>query len=99
VGALLISPYGFDYDLVILALPIALMAADGLRNGWMPGMRTVLVIAWLTPLLLPILAERISLQLMPVLLGFFGFIQARLWAEPAGAAACNAEPAAAAGRS
>ncbi|MBX6741954.1 MAG: DUF2029 domain-containing protein [Acetobacteraceae bacterium] len=98
VGALLISPYGFDYDLVILALPIALMAMDGLRNGWMPGMRTVLVVAWLTPLLLPMLAEKTSLQLMPVvLLGFFGMIQARLWAEPVGTEARRAKPVAAVG--
>ena len=38
----LISPYAYAYDMVVLALPIALLAAGGLKRGWMPGMRTML---------------------------------------------------------
>jgi hypothetical protein len=68
VALLLISPYCFDYDLVVLALPIGLLALDGMREGWMPGMRTMLVVAWFTPLALPGLAEQMPLQLMPIVL-------------------------------
>jgi hypothetical protein len=79
VALLMISPYAFDYDLVILALPIGLMAVDGVRNGWMPGMRTVLVAAWFAPLVLPGVAEKVSLQLMPfVLLALFASIRWRI---------------------
>lgn len=79
VALLMISPYGFDYDLVILALPIALAALDGIRNGWMPGMRTVLVAAYFAPLILPGIAEKTSLQLMPlVLLALFAAIRWRI---------------------
>jgi len=79
VALLLISPYGFDYDLVILALPIGLLAVDGMRNGWMPGVRTILVVVWFMPLVMPGIAERISLQFMPVvLLLLFALVWRRL---------------------
>jgi hypothetical protein len=79
VALLLISPYGFDYDLVILAVPILLLLADGMRNGWMPGMRTMLAAVWVMPLALPGLAEHSPFQLMPlVLLAFFGAICVRI---------------------
>jgi hypothetical protein len=75
VALVLISPYAYDYDMVVLALPIALLAADGLKNGWAPGMRTMLVAVWAAPLVLPMLAEHAKLQLMPaLLLAFFAMI-------------------------
>lgn len=78
---LILSPYAFDYDLVVLALPIALLAVDGMRRGWMPGMRTVLAVAWFAPLILPAIAEKTSLQLMPlVLLVLFASIRRRIGA-------------------
>lgn len=49
-GAPLATPYVFDYDLAILAIPMALVAMDGMRRGWLKGDREVLIIAWLTPL-------------------------------------------------
>jgi hypothetical protein len=83
VALLLLSPYAYDYDLVVLALPIALLAADGLRHGWMPGLRTLLVAVWLAPLLLPAVAEALKLQLMPALLiAFFAVIHRRLMSAP-----------------
>lgn len=83
VALLLISPYSFDYDLVILALPIALLVADGLRRGWMPGVRTVLITAYFMPLVLPGIAEKLSLQLMPfVLLALFATIRWRIGMAP-----------------
>ncbi len=93
IALLQISPYGFDYDLAILALPIGLAALDGLRNGWMPGLRTMLVAVWFTPIFLPGIAENLSLQLMPVvLLGFFAMVWRRS-AEPLVVAAPVSETA------
>lgn len=81
VAALLMSPFAYDYDAALLALPIALLAADGLEHGWVPGMRMVLVAAWLTPLFGTIIATPTHLQLMPVsLLALFALIYRRLTA-------------------
>lgn len=62
-AALLVTPYVFDYDLVLLAVPIALLARDGREHGWLPGDREILVAAWLAPLLSPVLAEVVGIQL------------------------------------
>jgi Glycosyltransferase family 87 len=67
-GTALVSPFLYDYDLVLLAVPIALLAADGLRFGWMPGLRTVLVAAWVAPALGSSLARYAHLPLMPLVL-------------------------------
>lgn len=78
IALLLMSPYAFDYDLVVLALPILVLIADGQRNGWMPGLRTVLLMTWLTPSL-TFVALKLSLQLMPaLLLVFFAFAYRRI---------------------
>lgn len=62
-GALVATPYVFDYDLVLLAVPIALLARDGSIRGWLPGDREVLVAAWLMPLLSPVIAHASGAQL------------------------------------
>lgn len=62
----LVSPYLFDYDLAVIVLPIGVLLLDGFRNGWMPGMRIVLPIAWIVPAVAPKLAEITGLQIMPL---------------------------------
>jgi hypothetical protein len=65
----LISPFIYDYDLAVLAVPIALLAADGLRVGeFVPGVKSVLVAAWFAPLLGAPLARFAHLPIMPALL-------------------------------
>jgi len=64
----LLSPFIYDYDLVLLAIAIAILAADGLRSGWMPGVRTLLVIAWLAPLVGTGLARYAHLPLVPLVM-------------------------------
>jgi hypothetical protein len=59
----LVSPYLFFYDLVWLAFPIAWLALDGQQNGWSRGVREVLVIAWLLPML-----TVLSVQVAPLVL-------------------------------
>ncbi|HKF70750.1 MAG TPA: glycosyltransferase family 87 protein [Stellaceae bacterium] len=67
-GTTLAVPALYDYDLVMLAIPMAILAADGIRFGWMPGLRTLLVIVWLTPMIGSSLARHAHLPLMPLVL-------------------------------
>ncbi len=48
-AALLATPYGYDYDLVLLALPIALLAVHGLERSFGPWEHLVLTLAWIAP--------------------------------------------------
>jgi hypothetical protein len=64
-ATMLATPYMFDYDLVVLALPIAWLAADGVARGWRPAEREVLVAAWVAPVVAPGLAAATGLQLAP----------------------------------
>jgi hypothetical protein len=62
-GTLLASPYLLEYDLAWLALPMAWVAQQGLRTGWLHWEREVLVAAWLAPILCIALAKAYSIQL------------------------------------
>lgn len=62
----LVSPYLFDYDLALTVLPIGALLIDGFRNGWIPGMRIILPIAWLAPAIAPTLAQFTGVQVMPL---------------------------------
>lgn len=63
---LAVSPYLFDYDLVLLALPIGLLANYGRQASLPAGSRTVMALAFIAPMFMPPLAERTHLQLMPI---------------------------------
>jgi len=67
-GTALAVPALYDYDLVVLAIPMAILAEDGIRAGWMPGLRTLLVIVWLMPMIGSSLARYAHLPLMPLVL-------------------------------
>ncbi|ACF11860.1 conserved hypothetical protein [Chlorobaculum parvum NCIB 8327] len=73
----LVSPYLFDYDLVWLAFPIAWLALDGLRNGWLRGEREVLVVAWLLPMVMVPIAVVLNVQIGPFVLCALLWIAAR----------------------
>lgn len=62
----LLIPYVRDYDLVILALPIAWLAADGLKRGFLPWEKLTLAAVWLLPLLVQI--STLGLPLTPIML-------------------------------
>lgn len=55
-GSVLVPPYIFDYDLTLLAIPIALLAQEGLRSGWRPCEREILVVTGLAPMVGPAVA-------------------------------------------
>ncbi len=72
LATLSVSPYVFDYDLTLLALPIALVAEYGRRYPLPPGTKIALVLAFVTPIAFLSIASLTHLQLMPLaLLGFF----------------------------
>jgi alpha-1,2-mannosyltransferase len=50
LSAMLASPYGYDYDMMILAPAIAFLASDGLAQGWRPWEKTLLAAFWLMPI-------------------------------------------------
>lgn len=48
-GSLMVSPYLLQYDLVLLALPIAWTAMEALEHGFLPFEKFVLSLAWFVP--------------------------------------------------
>ena len=57
VAAALATPYGFDYDLVLIGPAIAFMAAHGLERGFLPWEKSLLALAWLMPIVARGIAE------------------------------------------
>ncbi|WP_158915012.1 glycosyltransferase family 87 protein [Caulobacter sp. S45] len=68
LATLLLSPYLFDYDLVLLAIPIGALAAYGQGTSLPLGGRATLVLVFAAPLVLESVAYALHLQLTPVIL-------------------------------
>lgn len=84
VAILLTSPYAFEYDLTILALPLAWLGMEVLATGWRPLEQIVMAAAWLLPIVAPFLARLTHCQLSPlVLLLFLVLLLRRAVASPA----------------
>jgi hypothetical protein len=67
IGAMLATPYSLDYDMMVLAVAIAFLAADGLRRGFAPWEKSALALLWIVPLAARSIAE-------------FAFVPIGLWA-------------------
>ncbi len=65
-ATLLVTPYMMDYDLVILALPIAWIALEGRRSGFLPWEKSLLAFVWLLPLFASSLAGHAMIPLAPL---------------------------------
>jgi alpha-1,2-mannosyltransferase len=65
-GMLLTTPYMMDYDLVILALPIAWLALEGRRSDFLPWEKSLLAFIWLLPLFARSLAGRAMIPIAPL---------------------------------
>lgn len=76
-GTPLMSPYVFDYDLALLAIPIAILAWDGVERGWHAGDREVLVLAFFAPALVSSIGYAITLQLGPIFLALLFAVAVR----------------------
>ncbi|MFV0281778.1 MAG: glycosyltransferase family 87 protein [Rhodoblastus sp.] len=93
-AATLTSPYFLDYDLALLAIPLAWAAAQGVRTGFLPWEKSALVFAFALPALSRIIAFGFGVPLAPLALGLLFWSIARRAAMNAGAAsAADAKPA------
>jgi len=76
-GAILSTPYVLDYDLMVMALPIAWMASYGLREGFLKWEKMALVMVWILPLFARSLGMLTGLPVGPVALLVFLFVLLR----------------------
>jgi len=67
-ATLLMTPYMMDYDLVILALPIAWLALEGRRSGFLPWEKSLVALAWLLPLFARTLAGKAMIPIAPLVM-------------------------------
>ena len=78
IGTLLATPFCLDYDLMLLAPAIALLAIDGQRDGYCAWHKLVLAVLWLLPLISRSVAEAVSIPLAaPVMILAFVFVLQR----------------------
>jgi hypothetical protein len=68
LAILLTTPFAFEYDLTILALPLAWLGGEVLVTGWLPLEQPVMAATWLLPLVAPFLARLTHFQLSPLVL-------------------------------
>ncbi len=68
-GALLVTPYLLDYDLVVLGPAIAFLAADGLKRGFAPYEKSALAFAFVAPLVTRAVAEHVGIPLGLIAVG------------------------------
>ncbi len=62
------TPYAFGYDLTILTVPLVALLRLGSRDGFAPGEKPLLVLAWCLPLAAPVAGSRLGIPLAPVVL-------------------------------
>jgi hypothetical protein len=67
-ATLLATPYLFDYDLALLAVPIALVARRGMQDGFRPWEKSLLAALWVLPFIARP-ASTYHLPVTPILLG------------------------------
>jgi hypothetical protein len=67
-ASLLASPFMLDYDLMLLALPLAWLAREQAKGGALPWEKTVMFAAFLLPLVSRLVAGRLGLPLGPPVL-------------------------------
>jgi alpha-1,2-mannosyltransferase len=72
IAMLLATPYALDYDMMVLAPAIALLAAEGIDRGFRPYERALLLALWAVPILAREVAEYSLFPLgIAVLIGAF----------------------------
>jgi hypothetical protein len=78
IATLLATPYSLDYDLMLLAPAIALLAAHGMGQDFAPFEKTLLAAAWLMPLLARSIAQAALIPLaVPLMMSLFILIMSR----------------------
>jgi hypothetical protein len=69
-GTLLATPYAFDYDMMLLSLPIAWLAVEGLRTRFLDWEKIALFGVWLLPIMSRAIGS-LGLPVAPVVLSIF----------------------------
>lgn len=67
-ASLMVTPYVLDYDLVLLALPVAWIAALGLKNGFLPWEKITLFAVFVLPLLSRMLGQYLHIPVAPLVM-------------------------------
>jgi hypothetical protein len=82
-AAMLCTPHLMDYDLACLAIPLAWVAGQAMRGGWLPGEKSWLTLLYLWPLAARALALHVGIPLTPCLmLALLWLISRRVRAYP-----------------
>ena len=68
-SSLLVTPYSMDYDLPVAAVAMVAVFAAAQRRGFLPWEKTVLVAAYVLPLVGPAIAREFAVPSGPVILG------------------------------
>lgn len=68
-AGLIVSPFLLDYDLTLLAFPLAFLLKTGVEKGFRPWEKTLLLVAFLLPVLSRSLAMGLKLPIAPLVLG------------------------------
>jgi alpha-1,2-mannosyltransferase len=67
-GSLMVSPYVLQYDLVLLALPIAWLGMEAFEKGPLTYEVTILTVAWLVPWLSLPLSDSFKIPIAPIVI-------------------------------
>lgn len=79
----LVTPFLLDYDLMLLGVPLAWVAAEAERSGYLPWERVTLAIAFLLPLVARSLATLAGVPVAPlVLIALLGLVVRRAHLAP-----------------
>lgn len=74
VATLFVSPYFFDYDMLLLVVPMLALVRRMRAGTAEPGTKAALVLAGVSPLLAPFIVDLLRIQLMPALLAIVGVL-------------------------
>jgi hypothetical protein len=83
-ASLLASPFLLDYDLMLLAIPLAWLAREGRQGGFRPWEKTALFVAFVLPLAARLAAQRLDVPLGPPVVCALLWVVARRALDPLG---------------
>jgi alpha-1,2-mannosyltransferase len=76
-GTFMISPYIYNYDALWLGIPLALVTARAMRDGWLRGELVILCAAWLYPQMADLLSLHYGIGPGPVVFASLIFLAVR----------------------
>jgi alpha-1,2-mannosyltransferase len=89
-GACLMTPFVLDYDLMLLAIPLAWVVTEAEQTVYLPWEKLILASAFLLPMVTRSLATWAGASVAPlVLMALLGVVVRRAWPVPA-ASMCSA---------